>query len=256
MKLSKICDELELIAPTNMALSFDNVGLLVGDINSEIKSILIALDLTKDVLNDAIEKGVDMIITHHPLIFNPIKNITTNTINGEILISLIKNDISYYASHTNLDKSDVGTNMYLAEQLELNEYAFVDSDDLILVKGNKETTSSDLINDVKKILNLDYVRFVGDGKKEIKTVGVATGAGDSYGLFSFSKKNGVDILITGDLTYHTMQFANDIGLNLIDATHFGTENIIINKLKQLLDVKLDNVTVQTSKVQKNIFRTL
>ncbi len=256
MILSKICDELEQIAPENTALSFDNVGLLVGDFEKDIKRVLIALDLTNDVLEEAIEMKADLIITHHPLIFNPLKKINTSSVVGQILLKLIKNDICYYASHTNLDKSELGTNTYLAKKLDLENANFVEDEKLILVAGELKTDTNSLISKVKKALDLDYVRFVGDENKQISKVGVATGSGDNYSLFSFCKANGVDVLITGDLTYHTMQFANDIGLNLIDATHFKTESIVTNHLKEILEVKLEKVDIKTSKVEKNIFKTI
>ncbi len=255
MKLSKICDELEKIAPTNTCLSFDNVGLLVGNKDKDVKSILVSLDLTMEVLDEAIEKNVDLIVSHHPLIFSPLKKITSDTVCGNILIKLIKNGIAYYASHTNLDKSVEGTNYYLANQLKLENFSFVEDENLILVTGQKKTTSFELVEEVKKVLDLDFVRFVGENK-EVKKIGIATGSGDSYNLFSACKKENVDILITGDLTYHTMQFAKDINLSLIDATHFKTENIVINHLKKLFDERLENVTTFTSTVQKNIFTTL
>lgn len=256
MKLGKIIDELEKIAPPNTALSFDNVGLLVGDNKKEIKNILIALDLTKDVLEEAISNDADLIITHHPLIFNPLKKINNDDPIGNLVMGLIKNDIALFASHTNLDKSIDGTNILLANKLGLSNSAFIDDESLICVVGELKTTTNALIEKIKEVLFLDYVRFVGDDKKQIQKVAVSTGSGDSYNLFSTCKKNGVDTLITGDLTYHTMMYAKDIGLNVIDATHFGTENIIATHLKNILANKLENVTVKASTTSENVFKTL
>lgn len=257
MILSDICNELNKIAPENTALSFDNVGLLVGNDKKDIKKILISLDLTREVLDEAIFKEVDLIITHHPLIFNPIKSVTTKDITGNIITYLIKNDIALYSSHTNLDKSEFGTNMLLANKLGLINPKFIDGDDdIILVTGDKNTNMKEIISKIKEVLFLDYVRFVGEDEKEIKKIGVATGSGDSYKLFSVAKKENVDLLITGDLKYHTMLFAKDIGLNVIDATHFHTENIISQYLKELLVQKLDDTQIDISTVHENVFKTL
>ncbi len=258
MKLNKICEELEKIAPTNTALSFDNVGLLVGDTGAEIKNVLIALDLTKEVLNEAIEKKIDLIITHHPLIFSPLKKITNDNIVGEITLELIKNNINYYASHTNLDKSELGTNMLLAKKISLVDYSFVEDDQEILVIGNSsnDLKLSQLMCNIKEQLGIKNIRYVGNEDDKVKKVGICTGAGDSYSLFSFCKKHDVDTLITGDLTYHRMQFAKDIGLNLVDATHFGTENIVCEHLKELLEDRTDDLKIICSTVHDNIFKTV
>ncbi len=259
MKLNDICAEMEKIAPTNTAMSFDNVGLLVGETDKNINKILIALDLTMEVLDEAISKGVDLIITHHPLIFRPLKNITDKTIAGKIILKLIKNDIAYYVSHTNLDKSDFGTNVYLAELIGLKDYSFIsdiNEEDFICLTGEVDKNIDGIIATVKEKLNLDFVRFVDSGNSKIKKVGVATGSGDSYKLFGACLANKVDLLITGDLTYHTMQFAKDNGLSVIDATHFGTENLIKDYLMEVLDNRLNDVTVISSTIQQNIFKTI
>lgn len=256
MKVSEICNKLEIIAPSNTCLSFDNVGLLVGDNNKDVNKMLIALDLTKDVLDEAIEQNVDFILTHHPLIFSPMKKVVKNDIIGDILIKLIKNDISYYASHTNLDKSDEGTNMLLANKLNLENSSFIDYDDLICVLGNTDIHIDKFVDDLKNVLNIDYIRIVDSGKKHISKVAIATGSGDSYSLFDTCSKIGADVLVTGDLKYHTMQFAKDIGLTVIDASHFYTENIISNHLKELLDIELNELEIVVSKVHENVFKTI
>ncbi len=259
MKLNDICAEMEKIAPLSLAMSFDNVGLLVGEYDKNVDKVLIALDMTMEVLDEAIENGVDLIITHHPLIFKPLKNITDKSIVGQIVLKLIKNDIAYYASHTNLDKSEFGTNTHLANILGLKDYSFINTseeDDYVCVVGELDTNTDEIIQVVKSKLNLDFVRFVDSGKKDIKRIGVATGSGNSYALFGACLKNKVDLLITGDLTYHTMQFAKDYGLSVIDATHFGTENLVKDFLMEMLYNRLNDVTVISSKVQENIFKTI
>ncbi len=256
MKLEQICNEMEKIAPIETALSFDNVGLLVGDVNCEVKKVIIALDLTKDVLQEAINNDVDLIITHHPLIFSPLKKITKGDVVGEIIIELIKNDIAYYASHTNLDKSEFGTNMYMAEILGFENSNFIDDDSLICVIGDINKTRDEIIIDIKQKLNIDYIRLVDSGKKQINKIAISTGSGDSTYLFSACIDRGVDLLITGDLKYHAMQFAKDYGLSVVDANHFNSENLIKDYLKEILDNRLIDVEIVATNIQKNIFETL
>lgn len=256
MKLRKICNFLNEIAPLEDALSFDNVGLLVGDYDSDIRKILVALDVTSEVVEEAILLSADLIISHHPFIFNPIKNVTSDTVTGNLLIKCIKNDIAVYSSHTNLDKAMCGTNMLLASKISLKNKYFLDDPSHICVIGDLNTTVDEIINTIKTNLFIDYVRFIGDNKKTISKVAVSTGSGDSYSLFKVLKDNFVDILITGDLTYHKMQYAKEIGLNVIDATHFYSENIVVEHLKEILENELPETTVITSIVTKNIFETI
>lgn len=258
MTVSEICNILNDIAPIDTCLDFDNVGLLVGDYDKDIKKMLISLDLTYEVLDEAINQNVDFILTHHPLIFSPLKKVTSDTIVGGLVLKLIKNDINYYASHTNLDKSMLGTNMLLANKLSLYNTKFIEDNSLICVIGDTNISLSDIILKIKKELNIDFIRLIGDNKEELilNKIAISTGSGDSTHLFNSCKENGVELLITGDLKYHTMQYAKDIGLLVIDASHFYTENIISRYLKEILEKKLDNVEIIISKNHKNIFKTL
>lgn len=120
MKLSKIIKNFELFYPKHLAEEWDNVGLQIGDANKEVKKILTVLEITEDVIDEAIEKEVDLIICHHPLIFKPIKNLSYNNSHTNKIISLIKNDIAVYAAHTNVDTANNGMNDWLAAILDLD----------------------------------------------------------------------------------------------------------------------------------------
>ena len=115
----KVKEVLDNLAPKKLAEDWDNVGLLVGSLDREVKKVLITLDVTDKVVDEAIEKNVDFIISHHPLIFKPLKNITTNNAQGKLITKLIKNDISVFTLHTNLDNAKCGVNSWLAEKLKL-----------------------------------------------------------------------------------------------------------------------------------------
>lgn len=119
MKLSKLIKNFELFYPTHLASEWDNVGLQIGDINKEVKVILTALEITEDVIDEAIEKNVDLIISHHPLIFKNIKNLAYNNSHNNKIVTLIKNDIAVYAAHTNVDIANNGMNDWLAQVLEV-----------------------------------------------------------------------------------------------------------------------------------------
>ncbi|SCX91725.1 Nif3-like dinuclear metal center hexameric protein [Alkaliphilus peptidifermentans] len=126
IKLKKLTDILEALAPTNNALSWDNVGLQVGDNNSWVSKILVCLDVNEKILDEAIEKGCQVIVSHHPLIFKPMKSILNNDIRGKIIIKAIKNNISIYASHTNMDIANGGLNDFIAQKLGLKKLRLLD----------------------------------------------------------------------------------------------------------------------------------
>lgn len=119
MKLSKLIKNFELFYPTHLASEWDNVGLQIGDYNKEVKTILTVLEITEDVIDEAIEKNVDLIISHHPLIFKPLKSLTIDNSHSNKIVNLIKNDIAVYAAHTNVDTANNGMNDWLAQVLEI-----------------------------------------------------------------------------------------------------------------------------------------
>src|SRR5689334_11051717 len=116
-----IIEALERLAPSSLALEWDNVGLLVGESNRAVNKALIALDATDQVVEEAVTKGADLIITHHPVIFHPVKRVTDQTVLGRRLLKLIKNNISVYSAHTNLDIANGGVNDVLFELLGLRD---------------------------------------------------------------------------------------------------------------------------------------
>ncbi|MEG2898371.1 MAG: Nif3-like dinuclear metal center hexameric protein [Eubacterium sp.] len=121
VKCSEIIQMIEMVAPKNLAESWDNVGLQIGSYKKQVNRILLTLDVTETVVLEAIEKKADLIISHHPFIFNGLKSICTDEQKGHLVAMLIKNDIALYAAHTNLDKAELGLNDYIAKKLEIDE---------------------------------------------------------------------------------------------------------------------------------------
>ncbi len=226
-------------APKNLALEYDNVGLLVGDTEKEISKVLVALDLTEAVCDEAIALGASAVVTHHPIIFRAIKKITTEDTLGRRLIKLIKNDIAVYASHTNLDIASGGTNDVLFEKLELCNKKNLEKNELSLGRiGDCNPISlEEFAQKTKKSLGLQAVAVSGDLSRTIKTVGICTGSGSDVKLFASAKSGGCDVFVTGDITYHDAQAALEMGLALIDATHYGTEVIVVETLKNYIQAK-------------------
>ena len=162
-----IVNKMEKFAPSRLKEDFDNVGLMVGDKNKAVKKVLLALDCTIKVIEEAKEKNTDLIITHHPLIFIKPKSVTTDTIQGQKIIELIKNDIALYSSHTNLDAAKGGINEKIAEMLGIEDSRLIDKNTRDEEAGigrigqlANETTLHEFIQKVKSGLSIDNLRGV------------------------------------------------------------------------------------------------
>lgn len=227
MKISKFIEIVESMAPTSLKESYDNVGLMVGDRNSDVSKILLALDCTMDVIREAKEKGAQLIFTHHPLLYIKPKTITTDTLQGKKIIELIKNDINLYSAHTNLDSAKGGVNDSLMSLLGINEFTIMEKSSTCESSGIgriaevEDTTLGCMIDKVKNTLNVDTIRYSGSLESPIRKIAVINGSGQDY--FSMAVDMGADLIITGDTTYHYVSDYSEMGVSIIDAGHFDTE---------------------------------
>lgn len=228
MKVLDILQFLEKLAPLELSEPWDNCGLLVGDKNSDVLKILVALDVTEDVVREAINVGANLIISHHPVIFKAIKNIT----NQKNIILAIKNDISIISMHTNLDKTFI--NDVLSKRLNLRNVKSLELGKI----GTLDTPMNinDFIAYVKDKLGVDRVSFA-NATDIVYKVAVIGGSGGSF----LGQILDADTFITGDISHHTFLDAIGMGKNIIDAGHFATENpAMIELVYKLLEI-IDNV---------------
>ncbi|GAB6169659.1 Nif3-like dinuclear metal center hexameric protein [Clostridium carnis] len=248
-KVKEIMKIIEDFAPVNLKEDFDNVGLMVGDKEKEVKKILLALDCTLDVINEGKEKNVDLIITHHPLLFRKPSNITTDTLLGKKIIELIKNDISLYSSHTNLDSVEGGLNETIVEKLGFNSTEIIeihknskDKKDglgrIIRLKNN--ISLLDLVRIVKENLNINTLKIV-EGFNNIRTIAIINGSGE--GFISEAVKMGADCIITGDTTYHFASDYKEMGISIIDTGHFSSEWVVFLSVMDKIKKDLDEIEV-------------
>ncbi|MBN2696908.1 MAG: Nif3-like dinuclear metal center hexameric protein, partial [Bacilli bacterium] len=218
MNRIEITKFLELKFPRQLAYDWDNVGLQVGSLNKPVKRVLITLDVTKAVIREAIDAKVDMLISHHPLIFQPIANVQFDTPRGWMIKELVKHDIALYSMHTNFDVADGGMNDVLAAKLGLKDPQLLDDELGIGRFGTIEPMSIDaFIVHVKDKLSLDNVRLIGGEGKTITTVGISGGSGQQH-LYQ-AKKKGCDVYLTGDVSYHNALDVIQMGFALIDIGH-------------------------------------
>ena len=239
MKVYEIAEIIEKTAPKNIAYDWDNVGLLVGDKNKEINRVFLTLDTNLATVNEAIDSGADMIISHHPIFFNPLKKIEYGTPQGDLVKLLIKNNLPLYAAHTNMDLANGGINDKLAEIFQLSDVKILEplpgnpSAGLGRYgKGKREVTFSSFV-EITKMLLRTPVRYAGDSERIIKNIAVAGGA--CADLAPLAKSAGCDVLITSDVKYHEMIDAYETGICLIDAGHYPTEICVIDIFENILD---------------------
>ncbi|WP_167958313.1 Nif3-like dinuclear metal center hexameric protein [Anaerosporobacter faecicola] len=239
---------LEKIAPTSYAEHWDNVGLLVGEDTKEVKKVMIALDPSTEVIKQAIEEQCDMLITHHPLIFSPMKRIIGTDFIGKRILTLMNHSIAYYAMHTNMDiaiMADESARMIGLQETKALEPMKSDSDLIGIGRVGTITATSlyDLAVEVKKQFNLNDVRVVGKLDQRIEKVAISTGSGEDF--IANAIEMGADVLITGDIRHHKALDAMEENLCIIDAGHYGTERFMVEWLKTYLqDTKLTIVAAK------------
>ncbi|WZL74662.1 Nif3-like dinuclear metal center hexameric protein [Clostridiaceae bacterium 35-E11] len=366
----KIVEIMEMIAPSYLAETWDNVGLQIGDLHKTIHKILVCLEITDSIIDEAVSKKVDMIICHHPLLFQPVKAIRKDNPIGKMIHQLVRHDIVLYCAHTNLDIVLGGTNDILAQILNVRETkplvsmnkekyyklcvyvpkphveevrdALCSTDaghignyshctfqiegvgtfkplegtnpfigtcgtvervseykvETIVSGGNLneaienmqkahpyEEVAYDVIplkndivkyglgrvgefteairlsllcEEIKQKLGMKYIRFVGDANKQIKKIGLCTGSGAEFIYDAYEA--GCDCYITGDVKYHDAQYATGLGIAVIDAGHFETENImgrtLVQRLNKIIEEKGFHVEVILSNTCINPFQTI
>ena len=239
MKTKDIIKILEEKFPVSYAEEWDNVGLLIGDMNKEIKKIQFSIDATSEAVENAILIKVDMIITHHPVIFRAVKSLREQDQLGQKIRKLIKNDINVYCIHTNLDSAVNGLNDYVLKKLDIENSKILDFDIEKkcgigrIYSLDKQQTLEEYINFLKNKLSIKNIRVVSKNIRiGIKNIALINGSAMSY--WRDVKNKNIDLFITGDVSYHDALDAREAGLNIIDFGHYESENFFFELLKKEL----------------------
>lgn len=255
--MSKNCREItgfiETKYPLSLAETYDNVGLLIGSYDAIISKVLVCLEINDEVIDEAINNNVDMIISHHPLIFTPFKKIIYSSPTSHFIARLIKADICVYGLHTNFDNAENGMNDVLSELLGLNNINKLGNGTGRYGILYNSMFLYELCNIVKSKLNINSLRVIGNLNSKVERVAVVGGAGcdfidDAIALHC-------DVFITGDVKHHSALDAINYGINIIDASHYSTEIIAIPFIVALLR-ELTDLEVISSKIDTNPFKTL
>lgn len=218
---------------------WDNSGLQIGNLDSDITGVLLALDVTEEALDVAKNKGFNLIITHHPFFFGNLNKIDITTYKGRIIRKALLENINIYSMHTSLDMAETGVNSALAKEIGLNTFEVlnIQSSEPIFGYGGIADISEVMIDKyaeyVKECLDCKQVKlYTNNRSKVITRVAFCGGSGSDFIDDAISKK--ADVYITGDIKYHDAQYALQNGLDIIDAGHFYTENIVLKSLNDVL----------------------
>ena len=244
------------LAPKEGALDWDNVGQLLGDPAAQVSRVLVALDITEAVADEAIAQGCQLIVSHHPVMnckWLPVQTVRQDTPQGHLLLKLLKNDVSAICMHTNLDVAEGGVNDCLAEALELVDPGPLGDPEGLCRMGTlaEPMALSDFAAFVCRALGANGVRYAGTGAP-VRRVAVGGGACGDYEDAAIAA--GCDTFVTADLTYHQFLDAAGKGINLIDAGHFPTEDPVCGKLISYLSERFPELTVQKSASHREVIQ--
>ncbi len=239
MKVIDILDFLDRKFPLDTACDFDNVGLLIGDGEKQVTKALITLDCTLGAIETATRNGCELIITHHPVIFSPLKDV----LKGSIVHTVIENGLSVISMHTNLDVGTGGVNDNLCKALSpLSVETVTANDGYLLKKCAVEPISAENLAEKLKIALGGTVKYT-DSQKNIQNILVCSGSGGNF--INEVKGFGCDALVTADVKHNQFLDADLLGVSLFDAGHFNTEDIVVEPLKELLQANFTNIDFLT-----------
>ncbi len=259
--VSDIAAYINQICPESLSFDGDNVGHLVGRGSKAVQKVLVTLDVDEHVAKEAIDKGADLIVAHHPMMFHPIGHITDSDPQQRALMLLVQNDIAMIAAHTNLDCVHGGLNDYLASKLGIANTSVIEpvSDWGGVCHGYGRvgevpdgTKLCDMLSMCISALGIDGVRYVGDEERPVKKVAVNCGGG--AGEMTLCIDMGVDLFITGDVKYNPARDAYESGMAVIDAGHYETEHIAVELISSIISKKFCDLTVTQSEANIPVFK--
>lgn len=248
----EIYEFLKLLAPPELQMDFDNAGFLVGRLDCPVRKAMLSLDATSEVIAEAADKGAELLITHHPLIWNAMKRLTESDVTQRRVIKLVENGISLISMHTNLDIADGGVNDVLLDLLGADLVSALDEDGCGRIGLMREPTDmAHFLHFCKTALETGGLRYY-NSERPVKKIAVMGGAGG--GSVERAYELGCDTYVTSDIKYDQFLLARELGINLIDGDHFCTENPVICDLSRRLSMAFPGVEFMISRVHDQTVR--
>lgn len=258
MLLKDLAKKLDELTCVEMQYGWDNSGLLIGDLDRQIQKILLCLEVTEEVISEAVSLGVQMIISHHPVLFRAKKRFVQGDGLKDPVYALIEHSIAIYTAHTNFDMLEGGLNDYVLNSLGVKDRRTMTDEEGKPIGRIFELQSPQRITEYaeyfKHTLQLPEIRLVMKEDKPITKIGIVTGSG--IDVLLEQKNTDVELFLTGDVKYHQAHDVIAKGYAAIDGGHYGTEKFFPAAMMDLLKGKLDGVQLTDSKVDVNPFQYL
>lgn len=257
MKTGDVLTFLREFAPPFLSESWDNTGLLIGSEDRELSRIVTCLTLTPDVAQEAIKQKAGLVVTHHPILFRAVKQITDANSEGRMLLELIQAGVAVYSPHTSYDSARSGINQQLAESLGLSSVRPLRPSETL--EGDEEIGSgrfgdlaepmslASFVDLTKEVLGITNTQFVGDPDRSIERVGTACGAAAEF--MQDAANEGCDVLLTGEARFHACLEARTLDIALILPGHYATERPAMEKLALVLSERFPELDVIASQVE-------
>jgi dinuclear metal center YbgI/SA1388 family protein len=259
LTVAAIAEFLEDFAPSHLAEEWDNVGLLIGDPERAVERIMTCLTLTTDSAAEAIAERAELVVTHHPLPFRPLKRLTTESVEGRLLLELIEARVAVYSPHTAFDSTGRGINDRLAAGIGLQAIAplVVDTDDPAIGTGRwgqlaQPLQLSKLAEQVARFLTIESLQIVGQADREVSRV--AVGCGSAGELLAAARDRGCDCFVSGEARFHTCLEAEATGIALVLAGHFASERFAVEGLAEVLAAEFPAAAVWASRRERDPLR--
>ena len=251
MLCSDLIQRIETKYPKCVAEEWDNVGLILGSMQQDIKKVYIALDATDEVIQDAIACEADLLLTHHPLVFSPMKQVTDETMEGRRMLTMLQNNMCYYAMHTNYDilrMADLAANLVELEQMDILMPTDAEKTMGIGRVGNlaDAITVRECCELVKERFHLDSVKVYGQLERKVSRVAISPGSGKHMSDLALAK--GAEVFVTAEIDHHEGIDSNAKGMAIIDAGHYGLEHIFIEDMTSFLQENMEGIKVFAAKI--------
>jgi len=249
IKLQSLISYLETLFPLKLAETWDNAGLLLGDAQQTVRNILTCLTVTPEVVAEAIEEHIDVIVSHHPFPFHAVKRITTETPAGNMLWDLIGAKIAVYSPHTAHDNAETGINQQLAEMLKLTQI-----EPLTLTAGRigllpQPVLLTELVEKVRQMLCLPHLQYIESGKTPVSKIAIGCGAAGEF-LEQAAAKS-ADVLLLGEARFHTYLDARALGISLILTGHYASERFAMDRLADRIADQFSALYCRVSKREQD-----
>lgn len=248
--VNQVFEFLNELAPLEKQMSFDNAGFLVGHGEAPVSRIITALDITDDVISEAVCEKAELIVSHHPVIFHPAKRITDDDVTGAKILALAENHIAAICMHTNLDVAEGGVNDILLNLLGAEYCGVLDEDGCGRIGFMRsEMLFDEFLQATKLVLSANGLRYY-SADKNVRKLAVMGGAGAD--AIRTAAEQGCDTYVTSDIKYHEFQLAQSLGINIIDAGHFCTEDPVITDITEKLSAAFPEIIVKKSAVHHQL----